>query len=35
LYLSWGKKGSDRFAEKADEAIKKADENWVKLNEEN
>jgi hypothetical protein len=27
--------GRDKFAEKGDEFIKKADENWVKLNEEN
>lgn len=35
LYLSWDIKGSDRFAEKSDEFIMKADENWVKLNEKN
>jgi hypothetical protein len=35
LYLSWSMEGSDKFAEKGDEFIKKADENWVKLNEEN
>ena len=35
LYLNWNMDGRDKFAEKGDEFIKKADENWVKLNEEN
>lgn len=32
LYLSWDQKGVDKFVEKGDEAIKKADANWAKLN---
>jgi len=32
LYLSWNQKYIDTFAEEGDKAIKKADENWAKLN---
>ncbi len=32
LYLSWSKKGAAQFAEKADEAVKKGNENWAKIN---
>jgi len=32
LYLSWSKKYIDTFAEKGDDAVKKADANWAKLN---
>jgi hypothetical protein len=32
LYLNWDKKSGDTFVEKGDEAIKKADANWAKLN---
>ena len=35
LYLNWSMEISNKFAEKADENIEKADESWVKLNEEN
>jgi hypothetical protein len=32
LYLSWSKKGAAQFAEKANEAVKKGNENWAKIN---
>lgn len=35
LYLSWDQKGVDTFVEKGDEAIKNADANWAKLNQQN
>jgi YHS domain-containing protein len=35
LYLSWNKKFVNKFAEKGEEAIRKADENWMKVNKEN
>ena len=35
LYLSWSKKGSDRFQKNADTQIKKADENWANLGNQN
>jgi hypothetical protein len=35
LYFSWSHEGIDAFAEKGDEAIKNADANWAKLNEQN
>jgi hypothetical protein len=31
LYLNWNKQYGDEFAEKGDDAIKKADENWAKV----
>ena len=35
LYLNWNKELGNKFAEKGDEAIKKADENWMKVNRKN
>lgn len=35
LYLSKSMSKNDKFAEKANDYIKKADENWVKLNDKN
>jgi len=35
LYLNWNQKFSNKFAEKADDNIEKADDNWAKLNQEN
>lgn len=35
LYLNWNNKYSDEFAEKGEEAIKKADENWTKYSQQN
>jgi hypothetical protein len=35
LYLNWNMDVSNTFAQKGDDAIKKADGNWAKLNEEN
>jgi hypothetical protein len=32
LYLSWNQKYIDTFTEAGDDAIKKADANWEKLN---
>ena len=35
LYLSWNAEGSDRFAENADDYVKKADAHWLNLSEQN
>jgi YHS domain-containing protein len=32
LYLNWSLEVSNKFAKNSDESIKKADENWAKLN---
>ena len=34
LFLHWDQKGGDNFAAKADSEVKKADQNWGKLNKE-
>jgi hypothetical protein len=35
LYLYLNHKGGEKFAANADAEVKKADENWVKLNNDN
>jgi hypothetical protein len=35
LYLSWSKKGVNKFAEGGKKAIRIADENWAKITAEN
>ena len=35
LYLNWDKEGAEQFAANADIVVKKADDNWRKLNKEN
>ena len=34
LFLHWDQKGGNEFAAKADEEVKRADQNWAKLRKE-